>query len=136
MKLIILLSFFISVYSYATEDHIIDLDMKKCLSLEANQTTSGMNDCVLKATEAWNLELDKIYNKLMDELSVDGNKKLELSQRQWIAYRDTEFTFLKEMYNRKEFSGSMYSNMNNMDALNVVKNRTLVLTRYAKRHKI
>jgi len=136
MKLFILLFSFISVCSYAADEHVIDLEMNNCLNTEANQTSSGMNDCVFIATEAWSAELNKIYNQLINELTEDGSKKLKVSQQQWIVHRDLEFMFLKAMYNRKEFSGSIYSNIHNMDVLNIVKNRALVLARYTKRHKI
>jgi len=110
--------------------------MTSCLNTKTNKTTSGLNNCVSIATEAWSAELNKIYDRLINELSEDASRKLKVSQQQWIVHRDLEFVFLNEMYNRKEFSGSMFSNMRNMDVLNVVKNRVLILTRYAKRHKM
>ena len=134
MKYIFTLIIILSTNAYAAKEHPIDIALDKCLDIKLNQTTSGMNKCVNESAEEWDKELNRVYKLLKAELTSEGQKALVLSQREWIKQRDLEFKFLKSMYFRQKFSGSMYSNMHNMDALYVVKNRVTTLTKYLKRH--
>ena len=134
MKYIITLLVIFSSSAYAAKEHPIDLTMSKCLKNKANHTTAGMSQCVNNAAIEWDKELNRVYKLLKSELNEEGKKAFTLSQRQWIKQRDLEFKFLTKMYYRQRFSGSMYSNMHNMDVLNVVKSRVLMLTKYLNRH--
>ncbi len=136
MKYFILAFIVLSTNAYAEKEHRIDMDMSKCLNTTSNQTTAGMNQCVIDAMVDWDKELNRIYKLLMNELDEDIKEQLVLAQRQWIKQRDIEFKFLKSMYSMRKFRGSMYSNMHNMDALYVVKNRVLTLNKYLVKHKI
>ena len=136
MKYLVLALIVLSTNAFAGKEHPVDMAMSKCLKTNSNQTTAGMNNCVYQAMEEWDRELNRVYKLLMAELNEKGRKHLVLAQRQWIKQRDLEFDFLKAMYVRMRFSGSMYSNMHSMDALYVVKDRVLTLNKYLVKHSI
>lgn len=136
MRLTILFLFLFSSTCFAEVENSIDERMKTCLQIKSHQTTAGMNNCVITAKKSWDKELNKTYQKLFAELTDEGKKKLELSQNQWIIQKDLQFSFLNEMYNRKKFSGSMYSNIRNMEQLSIIKNRVLELHNYINQHKV
>jgi len=87
--------------SKANEMHPIDIRLEKCHSIDSNQTTAGMMNCEAIAREEWDLEMNKYYKLLMGILSPDERAKLKTAQISWLNYRDKE----------KEFSGTMYYNM-------------------------
>jgi hypothetical protein len=60
-------------------------------------STSGLIDALCLGTEAWNAELNRIYNAL------GGAKNIPLrdAQRAWIQYRDAQVKFLQHSYGKK-----------------------------------
>jgi uncharacterized protein YecT (DUF1311 family) len=102
--LIILFLLTISTFgqdSKTEEIHPIDIRLEKCHSIDSNQTTYGMINCEIIARDEWDLEMNKYYKLLMDSLKTEERVKLKAAQISWLTYRDKE----------KEFSGTMYYNM-------------------------
>jgi uncharacterized protein YecT (DUF1311 family) len=134
MKLIITGMLFILLTNFAfgqereTEKHPIDIKVEECLSIDSNQSTFGMIDCIRTAMEEWDVELNKYYKLHMNTLDTDEQEKLRDSQRQWLVYRDKEFEFIETMYRNME--GTMWKIVEADNRNNIVRQRALELTSY------
>lgn len=129
-NLLILIIFFCNVITFGQTviKHQIDTEYKECLDSSKNYTTKGMTDCVIKATEKWDTELNKTYKKLL-ELLTDGQKeKLKTVQRKWIEYCDKEVEFSNKLY--YELGGTIWISVTAQTRLNLIRQRTLELTDY------
>jgi uncharacterized protein YecT (DUF1311 family) len=111
-----------------TDKHPIDLKIEQCLSIDSNQSTFGMINCIRTAMEEWDAELNKYYKLLMETLTTDEQKKLRTAQRQWLDYRDKEFEFIETMYRNME--GTMWKIVEADSRNNIVRQRALELTSY------
>lgn len=90
---LILFSNFIFGQSDEPEKHPIDIKMEKCLSIDSNQTTTGMMQCQATARDEWEVEINKYYNLLYNVLPSEEKEKLRLAQQFWLQYRDKELDF-------------------------------------------
>jgi uncharacterized protein YecT (DUF1311 family) len=111
-----------------TNKHPIDLKTEQCLSIDSNQSTFGMINCIRTAMEEWDAELNKYYNLLMDTLSIDEQEKLRAAQRKWLEFRDKEFVFIETMHGNME--GTMWKIVEADSHNNIVRKRALELTSY------
>ena len=134
-KLLILLLVSCSLFASYVAVAGPDEDLEACLSKQENYSTAGMANCTNEGSVNWDKELNQIYKKLMSKLTPEGKESLKQSQRQWIKFRDNEYQFIADMYDRREFSGTMYIPMRSMDVMQVTKKRTLELIKYLKKHK-
>jgi uncharacterized protein YecT (DUF1311 family) len=110
------------------KQHPIDLKIEECLSIDSNQSTFGMINCIRTAMEEWDAELNKYYNLLMETLNIDEKEKLRAAQQQWLVYRDKEFEFIKKFYRNME--GTMWKIVEADSRNNIVRQRALELTSY------
>lgn len=108
--------------------HPIDLALQQCLDSEDHFTTKGMTDCVLKALENWDSELNKNYNELLKLLSDTQKEKLKTSQIKWIEFRDKEIDFSNQFY--YDMQGTMWHTIATDRKLELTKNRALELLSY------
>ena len=136
MKLIINL-LALSYLTLWTSNSFADPDEKyqECLSEKSNFTTAGMTKCTNNAAEEWDAELNKVYKELLSKLTPEGKQSLKLAQRQWIKFRDKEYQFISDMYDRKKFQGTMYIPVRAKEVLTVTKRRALELKGYLNAHK-
>lgn len=104
----------------------IDLRQEECIA--KNSTTVGMIKCTIQAREAWDKELNVVYNKLMGRLKPKGKEALKQSQRQWIKYRDDQFQFIGTFYDG--FEGTMWKPLRVEAITEIVKERTIRLRSY------
>lgn len=118
----------LSGISYAQEPskHPIDKALEACL--DKNSSTAGMVDCIGKAYDKWDKELNRVYAELMKRLSPDARAKLKEAQLQWLKFRDSEFKLQEGIYSKLE--GTMYIPMSADSRMQVVKNRALELKSY------
>ena len=110
------------------DKHPIDLKTEQCLSIDSNQSSFGMIDCIRTAMEEWDAELNKYYKLLMEILTSDEQKKLRTAQRQWLDYRDKEFEFIETVFRNME--GTMWKIVEADSRNNIVRQRALELTSY------
>lgn len=123
--LIIMLGLLISslhVVGQSIYDDEIDIEYKQCL--EDNITTAGMRNCANVAMQKWDSELNKYYKLLMENLSTERQTLLRDAQREWIKYRDKEFTFIKGYY-FGEKEGTMWYPVADGEKMKLLKNRAL-----------
>jgi uncharacterized protein YecT (DUF1311 family) len=127
---IILMSVYCSV-AFGQEDSAIneiDKQLQQCLDSSQNYTTYGMIECEVRARDAWDKDLNKYYNLLMQTLSKDEQEKLKSSQRNWLAFSNSESKFSSTMYNNMQ--GTMWSIAKVQADLNIIKHRALELQAY------
>jgi len=105
-----------------------DLNYETCLNTENGQSTAGMIACAREAETAWDKELNRYYQLLMNVLKAAEKEKLRQSQRNWLMYRDSEFEFSGLFHNNME--GSMYLIFAADKRVEVVRQRTLELKYY------
>jgi uncharacterized protein YecT (DUF1311 family) len=106
-----------------TPKHPIDKALDACL--DKDSTTAGMTNCIGKAYEKWDKELNRIYAELMKKLSPEGKANLKDAQLQWLKFRDSEFKLQDSVYSTLE--GTMYIPMRASDRMEVVKKRAVEL---------
>ncbi|MCW9030117.1 MAG: lysozyme inhibitor LprI family protein [Gammaproteobacteria bacterium] len=75
-------------------------------------------------------ELNKIYTSLRTKLSVAQQKELKVSQRNWLAFRDAEFKFINNNWNRSSF-GSSFAISRGEYSSQVIRNRVMQLFSYS-----
>lgn len=130
-KILIILSvifFSIDLFSQETSDkHRIDIELEECLNNEWTQSTVDIMLCADNALNEWDKELNVVYQKLMKLLNDDQKKTLRQAQKEWIKYRDLEFSNIDSIY---EMDGTMWGQVRIMERLEIVKNRTLSLQNY------
>lgn len=72
--------------------------------MEVDFSTHGMNQTVMATTEAYDLLLNKYYNKLMGLLKGEDKKVLVAAQRAWLVFRDAEKKLIG-VTRKEEYSG-------------------------------
>jgi uncharacterized protein YecT (DUF1311 family) len=129
MPLFLILFTFLSVLGQTEMDKdTIDVQLAECLDSTENQTTYGMIQCSIRAGEAWDMELNKYYQLLMQTLSADEKGKLINSQKKWIIYRDSEIEFARTIYNNQQ--GTMWRIVSADRQTEITKLRALELKQY------
>ncbi len=108
--------------------HPIDSAYQECLAIAENQTTYGMIECANRAYESWDAELNRIYKQLMGILQPKEKERLKAAQRNWLAWKNSEFEFSGLMHNN--LGGSMWKIVAAERANQVIKQRTLELQAY------
>ncbi len=131
MKSIVTLILFLSlnrVFGQTDKEHPIDVELETCLSYSENQTTIGMTQCVVRAIEKWDKELNTKYQLLLNLLTDEQKVKLRNAQRQWLAFRDKEIEFSNQLYT--DMQGTMWGIVAAQTKLELTRQRTLELTKY------
>ena len=75
-------------------------------------------------------ELNKIYSILKTKLPAERQKELEISQRNWIKFRDAEFKLINNNWNRSNFGTSFAISRGDYSGA-IIKNRLMQLFYYA-----
>ena len=102
---------------------------------ENGLTTAAMNYCTNLEAEAWDTELNRVYQELMNNhLTEEGQTTLRAAQRKWIEQRDLEIEFIDAMFSRREFWGTSWSSVQLNNKLTITKNRVNDLYRYLSIH--
>lgn len=73
---------------------------------EKATTTANISEGYKALEEALDKELNTAYRKLMQKLPEPGKQTLHTSQKQWVKFRDAEFSFLSGNFNQEEFGSS------------------------------
>lgn len=106
----------------------IDILESKCLNKE-NISNAEMCNCTIKARESWDKELNKYYGLLKNKLPKEAFEILKESQKQWLSYRDKEYSFISKFhYEVKE--GTMWYAIAENKKKEIVKTRAIELEEY------
>ncbi|MCL2727976.1 MAG: DUF1311 domain-containing protein [Bacteroidales bacterium] len=110
------------------EDGRHSIDVKMDREIEEDESTFGYVHAFGNAAEAWEKEIDKIYQTLMTKLQGDCRNKLQTAQKAWLAFKEDETTFINSYW--AQFSGSMFSVFSASHRLFVVRQRAFQLYSY------
>lgn len=109
-------------------DSPIDVTESKCLDKD-NISNAEMCNCTIQARESWDKELNKYYGLLKTKLPKEAFETLKESQKQWLVYRDKEYTFIsKYFYEVKQ--GTMWYAVAENKKKEIVKTRAIELEQY------
>lgn len=78
-------------------------------------------------------ELNTAYRNLQNKLDAPEKEKLLKAQKAWLAYRDTEFSFIVENWNQQNFGSSSLLSRT-MYRASIVRNRVEQLLSYLKNY--
>jgi uncharacterized protein YecT (DUF1311 family) len=90
-------------------------------------TQLEMNQCAHGEFTKADAELNRLYKQQMSHLDADGKKRLQASQRAWLAYRDS--ACLYETGTREE-SGSIWPMQNSLCQATLTRQRNVILKAY------
>ncbi len=124
----ILFCFLNLAFGQIDREHPIDIGLQNCLDSSENYTTKGMTDCVVRATEKWDEELNRSYQKLLTLLTIEQKEKLKIAQRDWVEYRDKEIEFSNQLY--YDMQGTMWIPVAAQRKLELTRERTIKLESY------
>jgi uncharacterized protein YecT (DUF1311 family) len=108
----------------------IDQVLSKCLD-KKDISNAEMCNCTIEARESWDKELNKYYGLLKTKLPKDAFEILKESQKEWINYRDKEYSFIAKFYYEVQ-EGTMWYVVAKNKEKDIVKNRALELEEYYK----
>jgi uncharacterized protein YecT (DUF1311 family) len=100
---------------------------------EKATTTADFSDGYKALEEALDKELNTAYQKLMKNLPESSKEALRTSQKQWVKYRDAEFSFLSVNFNKEDF-GSSYAISIGSYRTSIVEARVKELLWYLKNY--
>lgn len=131
-KLLLVIILIQSFFSFAQDEKIvenrIDILEKDCLNKE-NISNSETCNCIIKARESWDIELNKNYNSLKNKLPESSFLILKEAQKKWIEYRDNEFDFITSYYYEVK-QGTIWFAVAENSKKEIVKRRTIELKKY------
>lgn len=73
---------------------------------EKASTTVDISEGYKALEEALDKELNTAYRKLMQKLPESSKESLRSSQKQWLKFREAEFSFLSGNFNQADFGSS------------------------------
>ena len=115
-------------FGQTEKEHPIDLELQNCLDSSENYTTKGMTDCVVRATEKWDEELNKNYQELLTLLTAEQTDKLKIAQGKWVEYRNNEIEFSNQLY--YDMQGTKWIPVAAQTKLDLTRKRTIELESY------
>ena len=101
-------------------------------SLINNYETLGLQQSLSLLSNEADRRLNYYYNEIMNRSGINNSSKnmLQISQRNWIKFRDSEFQYISSQF--KGLSGSMYPKIILIQQVKVVAHRVQELKRYNK----
>jgi len=101
-------------------------------SLINNYETLGLQQSLSLLSKEVDRRLNYYYNEIMNRSGIDDSSKnmLQISQRNWIKFRDSEFQYISSQF--KGLYGSMYPKITLIQQVKVVAHRVKELKSYNK----
>ncbi|MBV8259802.1 MAG: DUF1311 domain-containing protein [Paraburkholderia sp.] len=107
----------------------IDTGMRSCLARADRSSTAGQIQCMDDARSAWRAAADTALAQLVAKLPPARQKRWQLSQQKWVAWREAEDTMLGAAF--ATTSGSAYQLYEADMRLQPVRERALALRNQA-----
>ena len=122
-------------FVYVTYDefgnHPLDHALDDCLRTEDGGVgTTLETQCFNEFVILWQGEIDRLLQSIMTEGLLDtiSREKLDMSQQEWNAFKESEFSFIEEQYSGIE--GTMYFHIIATQKMMMVRHRALELYNY------
>lgn len=91
-------------------DYVADFEARmaplQAVIQEKATTTVDISEGHKALEEALDKELNAAYQKLMQKLPESSKESLRSSQKQWLKFRDAEFSFLSGNFSKEDFGSS------------------------------
>ena len=104
------------------QQYPIDKFEENCISDKSS--TQEINECTFKTIDLWNKEIEKNLALLKNITSKEDFKKIQLSQKNWESYRDSEI-IVYNLIQKKE--GTMFQNVSAGFKRELIKQRAIEL---------
>lgn len=128
LHLLVILFTLIATGTYAQDGTNPDDTLAECLSL-AGDDGEIVIQCQYAAREAWDKQVTRYYNLLLDTLTEPPQQKqLRQAQAKWVAYRDSEMLFSGSMY--RGLKGGMWMVINAERTTEIHRKRAQELMEY------
>ncbi len=100
---------------------------------ESSDNTRAYAEASGRYEKFLDMELNTAYRNLHNKLDAPQKEKLQASQKAWLSYRDTEFSFITDNWSQQNFgSSSLLSRA--MYRASIVRNRVEQLLSYLKNY--
>lgn len=109
------------------------IDLKTEAAEEKAMSTADQTQVQSTALKLWDAEMNRVYAKLKKRLTPAAFSALQIAQRDWLKYRDSQQKFLGELY--QEFEGTMFIPMQAAAVKEITRKRALELTRLLEAHE-
>lgn len=111
------------------EDKVKDpIDVKMEAAMDTNPSTAGMIDAAAAAMDSWKKDIGHSLAKLKKTMTPEEIHALELSQKAWEVFVETELATQTELYSKME--GTMWRPASVVSAMGLYKERALKLRGY------
>jgi uncharacterized protein YecT (DUF1311 family) len=98
-------------------------------SIAANPSTAGMMMAIQEAQTQWEKEIEKRLKDLEKKIKPEEWRSLELTQKNWVTYRDSEIGSINLIFSKS--GGSSESKLeSSLQIMKLFKARALVLESY------
>jgi uncharacterized protein YecT (DUF1311 family) len=114
----------------APERDVTAIAEDACLNKPENASTAGQTECEAVAAKAYDQRMNRAYASLLRRLPAPAAEKLRVSQRAWIAFRDSEQAARSALFATR--SGTLYVPMQAASAVRLVRDRALELESYQR----
>lgn len=89
----------ITAQSHSNVTDSIDSILRQCQ--DSVTSTYATISCLDDALDAWDKELNRVYKDVMQHLDEKNKELLKSAQRKWLEFRDQEFAFSNQFYDRQ-----------------------------------
>ena len=128
--LFVFLIFFSAQFSSAQisniDENLIDKELEKCVT--KNYMTDGMNLCIKKNTQKWNIVINQYLSEIKNRLTISEIKHLDKAQKSWLNYYKKESLFINKLIEKEK--GQIYSTIALNKLYQLTKQRALFLKSY------
>ena len=110
------------------------IEQRRKMKMDINWSTVGMNNATYDAEKEYDHLLNKYYQRLMGKLKQEDREILRKSQRNWIAFRDSEHE-VNQMLSNWEYSGggTIQTTISAGYYLEITRRRLIEIYRYLGR---
>lgn len=101
--------------------------------LDKDYSTLGMIEVALEYERKYDILLNKYYKLLSSKLTVEGRRALQVSQRNWIKFRDSEKALISEINNQtydEAGGGTIWGVITSNSRAEITKKRVVELYNY------
>ena len=108
--------------------YALDEFLDRCLAQPNHGSTAGQIECINRARQGWDGEMNHDYRRLADHLGPKARVSLRNAQRRWLQYRDADQPLIDSVYRLTR--GTMFAPLHAYSRLRLVRERSLILKSY------
>ncbi len=125
LTILLLLLLWSTISRSQIDENKIDLQLKSCLTQLSEPTTTNMCNCTYDAINQWDVQMNAVYNELMNKLKSQAKNKLKTAQKQWVAFKEKEVALIDATYGAAD--GATWQVVRAEKMMNLIRDRVLSL---------